>query len=1029
MASKLGMKSLLIFLPLMISVELYGQGKSFNSENYTTQNGLPQNSVKDIEEDRWGFIWLTSENGLVRFDGKSFKAFGTHNLPGMSTSRKTSMIFGGHNSSGLYTDRMQLMATDRHGELYIHEAGPATMRIVRQWPDQAPVPKILGEWMVNIPRFGYAPVSDSVFKPKLFKGLWNKFEEGRLDLWRPGFIGIKPNEAYLETKNELVYVKDQQLHLLEKSDTTRYELTLVDDYLIKIFVNNHIRVWKEGKLDAGFTAFEGSLKKDSYFLKGNAKVFWSRNGTFLYANKTLHRLYLRSHVLWSEVVLEGLEIPEMTTLYYSKEKNIFFIGSETKGLFVVKPASFQYPSPPPGTASEIYYAQAATDKNKVLSRNILFSQDGSSVPAPYMTDRESMTYYLTAQGILYYERGMQLYCYDFRNKKEKLLANLGSRLVTIIENPKDKSLFIFTALSTGILHNDSLQFWNKTYQVTNQAVGLGGDQFLLCTKDGLKWYDFSRNTVVKSILDSLNIRTALRDGAEKLWISSYGKGFYLFDNKRIYPMPLDRKLALATVHAFIDAEPGHFWLPTNNGLFRVARQELLDYAHRKKTDVYYFLFNQNDGLKTNEFNGGCDPSYLKLPDGMLSLPSLEGLVWFYPDRVRRVVPDKPLYVDYISINGKQTGLSKEIILDADFSQFDMLVTSPFFGNKENILIEYRISELKNEWSPVQENGVITLNNIRSGSYQIQIRKRNGALQNGYDYLNFDVTVKPFFYNTWWFYALAAILLAAAVYSFVRYRFRILKKRSEELEKLVASRTMQLNDKIGELSLSQNSLEESNILKDRMITLVLHDLRSPIRFLNTISNYLSRNYQSLTREDLKRSTDELKGSTTALNSFTEQFFTWISSHRENFKVVNEWVSVYTLFIEVKDLYKEIIRNEGNAIIIDPAEIDCYTDKYILDTIIRNLVDNANKNISRGVITLSGKAFDDRTELYVSDTGEGLSDEQIAQINKGALADKGIGLTIIIDLLGKIGGGLQVSRAAEKGCVFRVTIPALPIPYEA
>jgi signal transduction histidine kinase len=445
--------------------------------------------------------------------------------------------------------------------------------------------------------------------------------------------------------------------------------------------------------------------------------------------------------------------------------------------------------------------------------------------------------------------------------------------------------------------------------------------------------------------------------------------------------------------------------------------------------VYYFLFNQKDGLKTNEFNGGCDPSYLKLPDGMLSLPSLEGLVWFYPDRVRRVVPDKPLYVDYISINGKQTGLSKEIILDADFSQFDMLVTSPFFGNKENILIEYRISELKNEWSPVQENGVITLNNIRSGSYQIQIRKRNGALQNGYDYLNFDVTVKPFFYNTWWFYALAAILLAAAVYSFVRYRFRILKKRSEELEKLVASRTMQLNDKIGELSLSQNSLEESNILKDRMITLVLHDLRSPIRFLNTISNYLSRNYQSLTREDLKRSTDELKGSTTALNSFTEQFFTWISSHRENFKVVNEWVSVYTLFIEVKDLYKEIIRNEGNVIIIDPAEIDCYTDKYILDTIIRNLVDNANKNISRGVITLSGKAFDDRTELYVSDTGEGLSDEQIAQINKGALADKGIGLTIIIDLLGKIGGGLHVSRATEKGCVFRVTIPALPIPYEA
>lgn len=1003
------MKFLLNILLVMISVQLYGQGKSFNAENYTTQNGLPQNSVKDIEEDRWGFIWMTTEMGLVRFDGKNFT------------------IFGLHNTHGLSTDRMQLIATDKRGTLYAHESNPAVMQIALENKRYAPIPKVIEKEVINLPAIGYA-VSESVFNPKTTPQIRKKLNVTRIDLRQPGFYGVDSGQAYFEYETDLFYVDGDRFSVIEEKGSEWRKLTLVEDLFIKIFKNNRIKVWQNGRVDTRFTQINGSLSQDPYFLKGDFKVFWSKGENYIYCNDQLHRLYRSGKRLSSEIVLTGLNIPGIISLYYSKEKNTFFIGSEIKGLFVIKPASFQYPAVPEKTVSEVFYSQAIIDSSKIFANNILFSQTNLQQATPYLVDRESVSFHTNRKELLFYERRKTFYSFDFRTRKEKRVMDLDGRLVAVIAEPADSSLFLFSDQSVFIIRNGLLLHRAKTGHAVQHAIRIKGDQFLLCTQKGVKWYNVRTNRTTDSILDSLSIRTAFQDDHKRWWISSYGKGFYLYDHKRVYAMPLDSKGALRTVHSYIDAESGYFWLPTNDGLYRVARKELLDYAYGRRRDVYYFLFSQKDGLRTNEFNGGCDPSYLKLPDGMLSLPSLEGLVWFYPDKINPVFPNKQLYIDHILVNEERQQPGERIDLDPDFSQFDMLITSPFFGNKENILIEYRISELKDEWSPVQENGVITLNNVRSGNYQIQVRKRNGALQKGYDYLNFEVTVKPFFYNTWWFYALAAVSLAVAVYSFVRYRFRILKKRSDELEKLVAARTMQLNDKIGELSRSQNSLEESNEVKDKMITLVLHDLRSPIRFLNTISNYLSRNYQSLTNEDLKRSTDELKGSTTALNHFTEHFFAWINSHRENFTVVNERVSINALFTEVRDLYEEIIRNEGNDILVESTEIDCYTDKHILDTILRNLVDNANKNSNRGIISLSAKALNDRIEIYVSDTGEGLSDEQIVQINKGILTDKGIGLTIIIDLLDKISGRLNVSRGSEKGCVFRVTIPVLPIPDE-
>ncbi|WP_353718816.1 ATP-binding protein [Dyadobacter sp. 676] len=988
---------------LMIGVACYGQQKSFTWTNYTTQEGLPQNSVTDIDEDALGFIWFSTEMGLVRFDGKNFKVFGLENTPGLAT------------------DRMRLICRDRKGVLYAHEAKPAVLRIAPENHRYAPVPKVLTEEKINIPTGGYA-VAESVFNPAAPQEVIEKINRVRIELAAPRFYGVDSTHAYiLYNKIDLFYVSNGQAQLLESSNDKWSALALVGDSFMKIFPQNRIKMWRDGRKEVENTRIQGSLSTDPDFLNGDFKVFWSDTENFVYCSKKLHRLYWNGKVLDSRVALEGLDIPGIKSVYYSKGHKTYFIGSETNGLFVIRPSLFTYPALPPNAPSQVFYSQALIDSDKIFAQNIIFSENAPPRTTPYLVHRESVSHHSNRKHIIYYERARAFYSYDFRAGREKKIIDLDGRLVATIEDTKDSTLYLFTNYSALVFQNGLLKYQASPGHFTQHAIRVGGDQFLLCTENGVKKYNLSSNITTGSILDSLNIRTVFLDKHNRLWISSNGSGFYMSDGKGVYAMPMDKRRALRTVHSFIDDGTGHFWLPSNDGLFRVSQRELVDYAYGKRKGVYYYLFNKSDGLKTTEFNGGCDPSYLRLPNGMLSLPSLEGLVWFHPGRTTPVLPDKPLSIDQILINGKRVNMADRIVLEPDFSRFEMSVTSPFFGNEDNILIEYQIPELNQDWFVVQPNRLILINNLRSGNYRINIRKKNGSFHSSYDYLRLGIEVKPYHYNTWWFYLLMTIVAVGMIYVLMLFRFRMLRKKSEELELLISARTQQLSDKVAELNVSENTLKETNHLKDKIITLILHDLRSPIRFLTTISNYLSKECLNLTPDELKTTTSELKSGTMALNNFTDHFFTWISSHRENFSVSCERVSICALYMEVKDLYEELAKNEGNEIMVSCGEVYCYTDRYILGTIIRNLVDNANKNMRDGLITLSATAGQGKITLCISDTGKGLPDEQISQFNKGIVTQKGIGFVIVFDLMKKIGAHLTVSSGQGSGSAFTLSIP--------
>ncbi len=95
---------------------------TYNLRHYTTDNGLPQNSVKAVCFDRAGYCWLATEMGLVRYDGRAFRVFGTANLKGIAS------------------DRIQYMLRSAAGDVYAMTASIELLEVCHPAGDYAPVP-------------------------------------------------------------------------------------------------------------------------------------------------------------------------------------------------------------------------------------------------------------------------------------------------------------------------------------------------------------------------------------------------------------------------------------------------------------------------------------------------------------------------------------------------------------------------------------------------------------------------------------------------------------------------------------------------------------------------------------------------------------------------------------------------------------------------------------------------------------------------------------------------------------------------
>lgn len=1001
-----------VFLLFLIPFCLFGQSNHFGIINYNTTNGLPQNSITGIQFDQNGFCWLSCELGLIRYDGLNFKVFNNENIKGLQSIRFRRSFKTSDGEIFFINDKNQLI----HINISSHKF--------------APFPQLLDTKKQQALFYRKYPFNFYSFQNKI-KQLQSEYPKKKgIDL---NFTNDR--HAYLKLDNYLFYLNDDKFQKIDEAKTDFYDVqnVMVGQYYISVHSKStSFRVYKDGLRLTNFTNITGPVTNNPAFRSGNVKLIRGNDAGYLYSGTSLYKLNVDPHHgLSSKLIISDLSIKAIDNIFYNKDQQKYYIGSAVNGLYILSRQFFNYYEVNDEIVRRGFYSQLLLPDQSIICQRYVYRPD-NTIDTLKNLGLMSISSYLHQNQYIYYGNENLLYKYNLRTQKPELIHPLESNIAYIkndIQNPDIINVFTQTDFyqlkdDVIILHQRVLEKRKKFITTVFQDAQ---NNFIIGTEEGLIWYNKSDKKITHHALDSVYIRSIYQDKDGRLWISSYNKGIFLLEDNKTTAFPTTPFAGLKSVHAFIDDKTGSFFLPSNNGLFRVKISDLLKYAKNPNTPVRYYMYSMEDHLKSNEFNGGCIPAFVWLKDGALSIPSIMGIVRFYPNQFNQPLPDKKIYISELTYNQLYNNYFKDgtLHLLQRFSDMKLDVTTPFYGNKNNLRLLYRINGWNKEWVKVPDNGEIIFNHLPYGKYTIEIRHLFDVDESTANTLQLKLNVIPPFYNSLWFYDLLIIFAILIIYIVVWLRTRLLRRNNQNLKRKIEEQTKVLQSTIEKLEVSEQRLIESNKLKDQVTTMILHDLRSPIRFVQMMATQLDKNYNKLSVEILEQRVSALKSSTTALNEFTEQFFTWAASQHSNFRVNKEMFDLMALLSEIKHLYKDIVVINGNEIIIEPCYIIVLTDRQILSTIVRNIVDNSNKITKQGRIRISATIEGGGVCIYISDNGPGFKPDKLRQFIEGnhSTNNGGHGSIILNNLIHLISAKFEVFSEEGVGSIFKISLPQL------
>ena len=239
--------------------------------------------------------------------------------------------------------------------------------------------------------------------------------------------------------------------------------------------------------------------------------------------------------------------------------------------------------------------------------------------------------------------------------------------------------------------------------------------------------------------------------------------------------------------------------------------------------------------------------------------------------------------------------------------------------------------------------------------------------------------------------------------------------------------VRLEETVTKLQHSEQALLRTSKQREKLISLVIHDLRSPLRFLTMLAGDLHDKQAGFSAAELKERSYWVKKGAQDIYHFSEDFLLWVTSQKDNFKVSKNWFFVRPILQEIYDFYLEQVLQKGNRFFYEADQrLQLFSDPHLVITIIRNLTDNANKYTTRGEIRIIARQEGEDLLILVADTGQGMSPSQAAAfLGEGNLdnvkSGSQLGHKFIVDLTQRLNGSLAIETGEKTGTTVTLRIP--------
>lgn len=873
----------LVVFAILLSFPVKSQDHGFFNQVWLEQ-GLSQSSISSILQDSKGFIWLGTQDGLNRYDGRiidhyNFKPFDSKTISGddiysfcSDNTNLWTLSAGGLDKMDLNTSAV----THLKEELKKDEKPTALYRI----------------WFLNNKLILYtgkglaiAEINKNNFTLKPFV-----FEESQKNELRTVTYSIcndKKNNLYAAT-NKGVFVLNAvnnsfqpllDFYLLTKTESgTPIECNTV-------LCRNNLVYFSIGNLFYTYNTSDKTIKNVSLGRTQTATIAHAlidnQNKIWLGTNSGLYRacttdcdsLYIDKNFYKNPNNRFGLQSNDITALYQNpnSKDDIVWIGTRDAGAF-----NYSYSKNSFSMASsllsnnDLNFFATVKDKDGVLwaglnyglvkldRKNKTYNVIGPNSQL-LKTNRFVEALYCDDDNTIWTAFGNALYKIDKKSNTlqtvlEPLSPNKRNHVVRIVKYTKEElilctwqGIVVYNTtngktrtISEAEINGEKLKFESPScfYIDTKNNWWIGTSKGLFCINIITNINKFYSNNVSDTTSLVFNRVMDVNETTKGEIIVATTKGLSVLKNpegkgtfKNFYFV---KGLSNSFIYGLLRDNKGSFWMTTNFGItvFDPEKQEFKSYS-------------ASDGVCINEFNSA---GFHKAYDGELLFGGIGGLVSIYPDKqiINKNTPDiflKSLRIDNFR-DTISTASTTPLNLDHDQNKLYFVFSVPDFSGADNINLFYRLQQSSNVWTKVNPSQIFSLAfaNLAPGNYNLEVKAVNTEGVESKPF-SFAFVISPPFWNTGWFFLLIIVIVILASWAVYRIRLRnkiahlkeVEEIRKEENEKVRKAAALDLHDEFG------NGLTRISMLVEMARIHVPKENKEANGILDVISQNTSRLY--------------------------------------------------------------------------------------------------------------------------------------------------------------------------------------------
>lgn len=966
----------------------------YRFDNWTTEHGLPQNSVEAITQTRDGYLWLTTLNGLVRYDGVRFTIFAKNETPGIGSSR------------------CNTLCEDAEGALWI---GTETGGVIRYRQGVFTTFTTRDGLPHNLIRRIQLGRSGEVLISTQQGSVW--WRNGHFVPEGPQGQGFQP--IYLSPSGARWSLDRNGLHEQRQGQTRHYALFLDprnEPERVRFYEDHKGNLWITTTLSGAFKLTNGALENYSARLGlPPSTLIWDiiedRDGYLWFASAELGLFRFQDgppEKAIAYTTANGLASNSVHSLYLDREGTLWF-GSSISGLNRLTRQFITGYSTAQGLAGDVVHGVLEDQMGNVwagthsgltkIANGVLTTYKPVPMTTPGVfkqlplrglyalhEDRAGRLWLGGVDGLCWFKDGV----FTLVNRTQDIWAIYEDRQSNLWYGTLELGLFrLKNGVTTNYTTKDGLPHNSvrAIYEDRHGVLWLGTDGGLATCQNGritaIKTQDGPGNNRVWSIYE---------DAEGVFWLGTYEGGLFRFKDGRFTNYTKAKGLFDNGVFQILEDGRGKLWVSCFRNLYSVSKQQLNDYADGKISMISSQAYGKADGMLNPNCNGGRQPSGVKTRDGRLWFTTLKGVAVVNPEELPVNPLPPPVLIESATLDRVPSRIDAGLRLAPGQSNLAIHYTALSFIKPEQVHFKYQLLAQDADWVEAGTQRTANYSYLRPGQYTFKVIAANSDGVWNTEGAQLRITVLPAFYQMWWFRLLAMLAVAGLV-------GLVFKRRLDQ-----AHRARQAQEEFAQRLIESQEQERKRIATE------LHD--------------------GLGQSLLVIKNRALLGSAVSTEAPAQEQFTEITA-----TVGDALGEVRTIAYNLRPLHlerlgltatlEEMLADVGGASGIEIAsaiapldglftpaqEINLYR---IVQECLNNIVKHSHATQASVIVQLREKEL----QLTISDDGRGFDP---ATKQPGQSPRSGLGLTGLSERVRILGGTLQLLSTPGDGAQIQITIP--------